>query len=135
MKSKLFLFFAVAVTGTSPLIGQTFGAITGVVTDSTGAAMDKATVTMTNPQTNLTRTAATNDTGNYNFPSLPPGLYNVRAEKQGFKSEARNNIELEVQQTARIDFRLDIGSVTETVEVERGAPLINTENATIGTVI
>ena len=135
MKSKQLVFVFVAVLAAMPLFGQTFGGITGVVTDTSGAAMERAIITITNPQTNLTRSAISNDTGNYNFPSLPPGIYNVRAEKQGFQSEARNNIELQVQQTARIDFRLNVGSVTETLEVQGGAPLINTENATIGTVI
>jgi carboxypeptidase family protein len=118
-----------------PSFGQTFGDISGLVTDSSGAAVVGANVTATNPQTNLTRTTASNNSGNYSFPSLPPGLYDIKAEKQGFQSAVRTAVQLQVQQAARIDFQLNVGSVTETVEVTGGAPLLNTENATIGTVI
>jgi carboxypeptidase family protein/TonB-dependent receptor-like protein len=115
--------------------GQTFGEITGVVTDSAGGVVAAAAVTVTNPATNLTRTAATNNAGNYTFPSLLPGVYSVKVEMQGFQTENRAGIELQVQQVARIDFQLKVGSLTETVEVTGGAPLLATENATVGTVI
>lgn len=116
-------------------IAQTFGGITGVVSDSSGSVIAGATVTATNPQTNVARTATSNEAGNYSFPSLPPGLYEVRAEQQGFQVEVHSGVELQVQQTARIDFRLNPGAVTERVEVTGGAPLLETENATVGTVI
>src|SRR5262249_36693102 len=64
-----------------------------------------------------------------------PGVYNVRAEMQGFQTEVRNSIELQVQQVARIDFQLKVGSVAETIQVAGGSPLLTTENATVGTVI
>ena len=118
-----------------PVFGQAFGEITGVVTDSTGAIVANATVTVTNPDTNLTRRVTTNSSGNYSFPALLPGIYNVRAEVQGFQAEIRANVELQVQQTARIDFQLRVGAVSETIEVTGGAPLLNTENANVGTVI
>src|SRR2546423_1767375 len=124
--------FFLAVVLALPSFGQTFGGITGVVYDSTGAIIADAKVVVTNPQTNLTRETITTGSGNYNFPNLLPGIYSVRAEKQGFQGEVHNAIELQVQQTARIDFRLNVGLVTETVEVTGGAPLINTENATVG---
>ena len=114
---------------------QILGEITGVVTDSSGGVLAGATVTVTNPQTNFTRQSTTNHTGGYNFPALQPGVYNVRSENPGFQSAIRNNVELQVQQTARIDFVLQVGQVTETVEVTGGAPLLNTESATVGTVI
>jgi hypothetical protein len=118
-----------------PGFGQTFGEITGVVTDPSGAIVTQATVTVTNPATNFTRSVTTNVSGNYSIPALLPGTYNVRAEMPGFQSEVRAGVELQVQQTARIDFQLRVGAVTETVEVVGGAPLLNTENANIGTVI
>src|SRR5437764_3240413 len=118
-----------------PSLGQTFGQITGEVTDSSGAVVVGATVTVTNPQTNFTRTATTNNAGNYAFPALLPGVYNVRAEMQGFQSELRSGVELQVQQVARMDFQFRVGAVNETVEVAGGAPLLATENATVGTVI
>ena len=118
-----------------PVSGQTFGEITGVVTDPSGAVVANAMVTVTNPATNFTRKVTTNASGNYSFPALLPGLYNIRAEVEGFRAEARTGVTLEVQQTARIDFQLQVGAVAETVEVAGGAPLLNTENASVGTVI
>jgi hypothetical protein len=115
--------------------GQTFGEITGVVTDPSGGVVVGATVTVTNTQTNATRTETTNSVGVYTFPALLPGFYNVRAEMTGLQAEIRENVELQVQQTARLDFQLKVGAVTEAVEVTGGAPLLTTENATIGTVI
>jgi hypothetical protein len=128
---QLSLFAGMAL----PCFGQTFGEITGEVTDSSGGVVAGATVSVTNPETSVTRTAVTNSAGNYTFPSLLPGLYNVKAEMQGFQAEIRNAVELQVQQVARIDFQLKVGSMAETVEVTGGAPLLNTENATVGTVI
>jgi hypothetical protein len=118
-----------------PCFGQTFGEITGVVTDPSGAVVANATVTVTNPETNFTRKVATNASGNYSIPALLPGSYNIRAEMQGFQAELRTGVALEVQQTARIDFQLRVGGVAETIEVAGGAPLLNTENANVGTVI
>src|SRR3954452_1740478 len=64
-----------------------------------------------------------------------PGMYDVRAEKTGFKAVTRSGIELQVQQTARLDFGLEVGQVSETIEVTSAVPLLTTENATVGTVI
>src|SRR2546425_2186299 len=132
MRTKVLAFVVFAVL---PGFGQTFGEITGVVTDPAGALVVGAAVTVSNPATNLTRTATTNNAGNYTFPSLLPGVYSVHAEMPGFQGEIRGGVELQVQQVARIDFQLRVGSLTETVEVIVGAPLLNTENATVGTVI
>jgi len=76
--------------GVLPCSGQTFGQITGVVTDASGAVVVGATVTVTNPETNLTRSGTTNSAGNYTFPSLLPGIYNIKADMQGFQAESRN---------------------------------------------
>lgn len=96
---------------------QTQGQITGEVTDSTGAVVIGATVTVVNPQTNFTRQLQTNSAGNYTFPALLPGVYNVKAEMAGFQTEVRNGVELQVEQVARIDFQLSVGGVAETIEV------------------
>ena len=135
---KMLLAVLVVLVGLAlapPSFGQTFGEITGVVTDPSGAIITGATLTVTNTQTNAARTATTNVAGNYSFPALLPGVYNVRAEMQGFQSELRSGVELQVQQVARLDFQLRVGAVAETVEVTGGAPQLNTENATVGTVI
>src|SRR5579863_5497357 len=116
-------------------LAQTFGEITGVVTDATGGVVVGATVTVTNTQTNAIRMAVTNNVGNYSFPALQPGVYSVKTEMQGLQSEIRTGVELQVQQVARLDFQLNVGTVTTAVEVSGGAPLLATENATVGTVI
>ncbi len=118
-----------------PSFGQTLGEITGVVTDTTGAVTIGVTVTASNSETGLVRSTATNDSGNYAFPALNPGVYSVKAEMRGFATEIHTNIVLQVQQVARIDFQLRVGAVGETIEVSGGAPLLTTDTVTLGTVI
>jgi hypothetical protein len=119
----------------SPVSAQTFGTVTGEVKDATGATVAGATVTVRNTATNGIRNAVTNDEGVYTIPALVPGLYDIKAEKSGFKVAQRTGVELQVQQTARVDFALTVGQVSETVEVSSTAPLLSTEDATVGTVI
>jgi len=85
--------------------------------------------------TRATRDAVTNQVGTYSFPSLSPGIYDLKVSTTGFQTVTRNNVELQVQQTARVDFTLELGQQTQVVEVTGGAPLVSTEDATIGTVI
>lgn len=115
--------------------GQTFGEISGTVRDPSGSVIAGATVTATNVATNATRTTVSTEAGVYGFPSLPPGVYNLRVERDGFKQVTRSNVELQVQQSARIDFELPLGQVSESIEVSAQAALLSSENATVGTVI
>lgn len=123
------------ILGSSVAFGQTLGTFTGEVRDSSGAAVADAVITVRNTATNGLRTANTNSEGIYNIPALNPGVYDVKAEKPGFKSVTRTNVELQVQQTARVDFEMQVGQVSETIEVSANAPLLTTENATVGTVV
>lgn len=109
--------------------------ITGTVSDPTNAVVAGATVAITNLGTNLQRVLATNSAGVYDAPSLAPGVYSIRVTMTGFKAEVRNNIEVQVNQVARLNFTLEVGNVSETVEVEAAAPTLETETTTIGTVI
>jgi hypothetical protein len=109
--------------------------ITGTITDSAGAVVAGATVTATNPATNTQRTATTSGAGVFNLTALPPGVYSVRVERQGFSSQVRTGLELQVAQVARLDLTLQVGSVSEVIEVQGGAPLIETDNTSLGTVI
>ena len=118
----------------APSFAQTLGTITGEVKDSSGAVMPGVTVTATNNATNAVREGQSNEAGAYSFPALPPGTYTVKAELQGFQTSTRT-AELHVEQTLRVDFSLAIGTLSETAEVTGIAPLITTENATVGTVI
>jgi len=116
-----------------PAIAQTQASISGVVHDSTGAVIPGVTVTVTNPSTNFTRNAISNEAGVYNFPSLQPGRYDIKVELPSFRTITQNDVELQVQQSARLDFTLQVGEVSQTVEVSGTAALIATENATVGT--
>src|SRR5216110_2056527 len=117
-----------------PAFAQTLGTITGEVKDSTGAVVPGATVTVMNKATNATRTTASNEVGLFDFPALPPGTYTVTTELSGFKTVA-SDLELQVQQTARVNFTLELSTLAETATVTGVAPLVETANATIGTVI
>ena len=110
---------------------QTAGEITGEVRDQSGAVAPNAAVIATNTATNVARSTLTNSAGIYSFPGLAPGPYQVKVAVAGFTT-AVTTLELQVQQTARIDFALSVGASTQTVEVSAGADLLNTENATVG---
>lgn len=133
--SKVFVRLSLMFMLGPGLLAQTQGEITGIVRDSSGAVVPGATVSVTNPATNFTRTALSNEAGVYNFPLLPPGKYNIKVEMPGFRTVTRNDVELQVQQSARLDFTVEVGAVTEVVEVFGSSALIASENATVGTVI
>lgn len=103
----------------------------GTVTDSSGAIVPKATVTITEVNTGVSRKIATNADGIYSQPYLPPGLYKVEIENQGFKKFSRDKIELNVATTIRVDATLEPGQITETVSVTAEAPLLQTDRADV----
>jgi hypothetical protein len=117
------------------LSAQTQGEITGRVADSTGVGVPAAVLTLTNVRTNAAVSTATTNAGDYTFPSVAPGFYDLKAEHPGFKSATSNNVEVEVQQTVRLDLSLQVGSVSESIEVTAQAGLVQAENASVGTVI
>jgi hypothetical protein len=118
------------------VLAQTGAAsLTGIITDETGASVPGATVTATNQATNVDYTAVSNDAGNYTLTSLPVGTYIVKAELSRFKKAATKPIQLEAKQIGRIDFKLELGGVEETVEVKAESPVLQTETATVGMVI
>ena len=113
----------------------TTGEINGTVTDSTGAVVPGATITVTDLTTNTRRSVQTNAAGVYSLPALPPGTYSLRTEMQSFEAQVRSNITLQVSQVARIDIALKVGDVSHAVEVQGGAPVLETESTAVGTVI
>ena len=121
--------FLVSVAGFSQTVT---GRILGSVTDSTGAAIRGATVTITDTQRGTTRNLTTDDSGAYVAPNLLPGVYRVRAESRGFKTVERVNVQLEVAQDVAIDLSLPPGQASETVIVTEEIPLLNTTSATLG---
>jgi hypothetical protein len=116
----------------APLWGQTTASLVGTVLDRTGAAVPNAAVSATNVGTNLTRTAVANSQGEYRIDLLPVGEYTVEVSASGFKKAVQNAVVLAVNVTARLDAVLDVGAVSDSVEVSASAPLVNTANAQIG---
>jgi Carboxypeptidase regulatory-like domain/TonB dependent receptor len=134
--NRIFMLTAAAVLVPAFLSAQsTTQSIEGIVTDTSGALVANARVTITNIATSVTTTVTTNAAGNYTFPLVPVGNYNVKAELQGFKSEEVKGLRVETAAQVRQDFQLQVGAVTETVEVAASAVTLTTENASVGGVI
>jgi len=120
----------------SPVQAQEItAAISGVVTDPSGAPVGDAKVTVKDTERGSVFSTATNGAGAYNLSRLPVGTYDVRVEKTGFESAVRAGVLLQLNQTAQLDFPLTIGSVSQTVEVTSAPPLLETEDTQLGTVI
>src|SRR6478672_504007 len=111
------------------------GTIIGTVTDSSGSVIPNAKVTIVNEGTGLTRNLQSDSNGEFTAPSLPTGHYTVIAELTGFKTLTLSNIELGVDQRARIDLKLEVGAMTETVSVEATSPLLQTSTSELGTTV
>src|SRR5437870_7578355 len=129
MKTSVLLLALALLTFVS--YGQTTGAATivGTVTDATGALVPGAKVTVVNTETGFNFEGVTNNDGYYYVPYLRPGIYNVTIEAQGFKKYLREGIELRTNDQPRIDVKLDVGSLSEAVEVKGETPLLETETA------
>jgi hypothetical protein len=107
--------------------------VRGTVTDQSGAVLTNATVTITNVATNIAQTANTNEHGEYFFTNLRPAVYTVKAQAQGFRIAEKTNVVLQVDQQTSVNFVLHPLGVSETMEVTETAPLLDTDNATLGT--
>ncbi|MGA3185510.1 MAG: carboxypeptidase regulatory-like domain-containing protein [Bryobacteraceae bacterium] len=130
MKKLCSALFALAVLGAATAYSQSVNAtLLGTVTDSSGAVVPNAKVTITETNTNISHSAATNESGNYSFPDLPPGRYAVVAEQTGFKRESRRDIDVLVDSTVRINIALQPGNVSETVEVTGAPPTLQADRA------
>jgi len=121
--------------GTSAFAQLDNGTIVGTLRDPSGAALPSATVTFVSQGTNAEWKIRTDDNGEYVSPPLRVGLYAVRAEAQGFKSQTRENVILQVQDRLRVDFKMVIGSMTENVLVSGLAAPIQTEISSLGQVV
>ncbi len=114
--------------------GQT-AQITGRVTDASDAVVPGVEVSVTNSDTGVTRTAASNESGYYSVPLLPQGNYRVRARMAGFKTIERTGLVLDEGQVLRVDFGLQVGEVTESVEVVGAPSLVDTTTTAVSTVV
>ena len=135
--SKMFwLVAAMALAISVAVIGQTVSTeILGLVTDPAGAVVPGATITARRVATGDVRKSNSNETGNYIFPLLEVGEYEVTCSAPGFKAEVRRGVVLALQQKLRLDFQMQIGQQAELVEVTGAAPVLRTEDATLGSVI
>ncbi len=106
--------------------------LVGTVTDSSGGSVPNAKVTITETNTNVSRSGQTNESGNYIFPNLPPGTYTVTVEEAGFKRESRANVQVLVDTNPRVDITLQPGEVTEQIDVTAAAPPIQADTASVG---
>jgi hypothetical protein len=114
---------------------STTGAIRGTVTDSQGAVITGATVTITSKATDQVRTTKSDSSGQYAVGLLPPEIYTISIMAPGFKTEQPAPVTVAVTETARVDAKMSLGSNTETVEVTSQAGALQVENATLGTVV
>ena len=125
----IFLFacqVGLAQTGTS--------AVKGVIKDPQGSVVAGATVTLSNPETNFSRTTTSNESGQFFFEGLQPGTYKVEVEAKGFKKSALNDVLAQVSKATDLEVPMEIGNVSETISVTVGAgeALVNTQDASLG---
>ncbi|HEY8411032.1 MAG TPA: carboxypeptidase-like regulatory domain-containing protein, partial [Pyrinomonadaceae bacterium] len=140
LSKKIALFFPLfmLVAGllvSSPVMAQSTATLQGTVTDSKGAVIPNATVTVRNKATSTERTAQTDSDGNYQVAALPVGNYSVEVKVQGFKTQVADQVTLEVAKTIIQNFQLDVGAVSEQVLVTSDLPVIETATTSVGTVI
>jgi hypothetical protein len=130
--SGLFVAVALAVSGLAAA-QETSGNISGRILDPQGLAVPGATVTLTGPQG--ARTVVTDTEGRFTQPFLTPGTYTVRAELSGFRPVEQRNILVSLGQTVDLSLQMQVGGLTEVVEVEAAAPIVDTRSTTTGAVL
>ena len=128
----LFLFYLLVL---ARLDAQPFSHVSGMILDASLASVPGALVTVVNEDTGLRRVTTSQGDGGYVVSSLQPGVYKITIRKPGFRTMIRFGVKLMESQPARVDFKLVIGSVQETITVEGSAPLFNTEEASVGTIV
>ena len=132
----LLISLSLLISASLSLYGQsTFGSISGSVTDTSGAIVTDAKVTLTNLGTSEKRTQSSGSDGIFTFVNLFPGQYRIDVEKQGFKHFVRADVTVQVQQDTHIVSQLQVGEVSQVVEVTAETPLLQTESSSLGQVV
>jgi len=130
-----FCLCAASIFSSSLSAQTTYGSVAGLVADSSGAAISGAEVTLTNTGTAEKHVQQTGSDGLYSFVNLLPGTYRIDVEKPGFKHVARPDVVVEVGQSVRIDLTLQVGEVTQTVEVTGETPQLQADTSSLGQVV
>ncbi len=131
----LVLVLVAAAAGLTAVAQQITGSIVGTVTDPQGAVVNTATVKATNNDTGFTRTAPTNDVGQFRIDYLPVGNYTIDVSAPNFKRFVQKNVALTVDQTQTLSVALEVGTQTQTVTVTEAPPIVNTSDAELGRTI
>jgi outer membrane receptor protein involved in Fe transport len=135
LAAVLTFFFLLTISAVSTWAQITTGDVIGTVTDSSGAVVPNAKVTITNTGTNIERSAPSGQNGDFAFNLLPPGKYTVRVESTGFKSFSVAAFDLAAGDRSRVDGHLEVGKATETVMVTGEVPQLQTDSSSLGTAI
>jgi hypothetical protein len=126
---------AIFVLCSQAVWGQQQGRISGLVTDASGSVIPHAKVTITNQSNGFTREVVTNQSGNYDLPSLIVGKYTVQISSPGFAAYKQTDIPVNVNDNLRIDATLQLGGVQQTVEVQANALQVQAVDATVSQVV
>ena len=131
MRTLLTLLVSVGMLVSSALAQTFYGSVVGTITDKSGAALVRAKVTLSSKTTAYRLTAESDRSGNYQFLNLVPGRYQLDFEATGFKHLLRPEIQVQVAGATRVDASLEVGDVTQTIEVAAAAQLIETESSSV----
>ena len=127
--------FVLAFVCSPGILAQTSGSVTGHLSDPSGASLPETDVTLTEAATGTVRTTKATGTGDYTFTDVPPGTYSLQVKHGGFKALQSDRFEVQIDQSVRLNFSLQIGAITESVEVTAAGALLQAENASTGTVV
>lgn len=129
---RLFVFLLAAWSAAAPLPAQVlYGSAVGNITDTSGAPVPGVSIALTQVGANLMREAQTNEEGQFTFSAVPADAYRLRTNKAGFASVARNGIEIIINTVTRVDLKLQVGEVKETMEVTAEAPALQSDRSDV----
>jgi len=126
------LAIVAVLASAAPAFAQTTGRLVGTIVDAQGAVLPGVTVTVTSPQLQGANTTVTDATGQFRFPSLPPGVYHVKAELSSFKSVDQSDVRLGIDQTVTLPIKMQLAGVTEVVNVTGTTPVVDTTSSVGG---
>src|SRR5687768_8506640 len=122
------LLFSIAPCSVAQVL---YGTLTGTVEDATGGVVPSATVKVVSPSTGQERETTTSATGSYTLTNLAPGAYSLQISAQGFQGFQRSNVDVSINTVSRVDVRLQVGDITNRIDVEAGAATLQTDKADV----